>query len=147
MSTASSSIPQPRKTQGRRALIALLEVIAGAALAVLLAILLQETGELWFRSTSGVTPHLIEWSAIALVALGLLVGLPVAWDRIPPVTAVVAGTVLALAVAPWVFGVGDFLPTLDGYLLQLSSWPTTYLTIGILFALSLRTSLRGGSPP
>jgi hypothetical protein len=146
MSTASSSIPQLGRSHARRAFIALLEAFAGVALAVLLAILLQETGELWFRSTSGVTPDLIEWSAIALVALGLLVGLPVAWNRIPPVTAVIAGTVLALAVAPWVFGFGDSLPTLDGYLLKLSSWPTTYLTIGVLFALSLRTWLRG-SPP
>jgi hypothetical protein len=118
----------------------MLQVALGCALAVLLVFLLVETTALWWSATNALEPSgQLERAALALIALGVLVGLPAVWVRVPPLMAAVAGTVLAAAVVPWTFQVGnDSLPTFDGYLLKLAIADSTYVTIGILFAASLR---------
>jgi hypothetical protein len=120
-----------------------IEVALAFAVAAVLILLLVETTALWGSASNALEPPgQLERAALALIALGVLVGLPAVWARVPPLTAAVAGAVLAAAVVPWTFQVGNnALPSFDGYLLKLAIADSTYVTIGILFAASLRSWL------
>jgi hypothetical protein len=117
-----------------------LHVLLGIVLALALGFALYSTGDLWFRSTNALTPDPISWAALALAGLGLAVVLLVVWARLPPVTTATAAILLGAAVAPLVLE-RDVWPSWvvdDLRLLPLGSWSTTYLTIGVLAALTFR---------
>lgn len=117
----------------------LLDVLLGVALTVALVVALQETGQRWYRSTTvTAVPEDIRWAALALVAVGVLVIAPVAWALVSPITTGTAGILLAAAVWPGLFQVSIPPERVSDYLLQLETWPTTYLAIGVLIAASWR---------